>query len=82
MIAFNLKSKDGKNILGLGFSDQNIENLKQGKPIMKEVSSYVQGNIDQIFIMYGATEFAMMNDLKKIGAISENTQIHSDGFLR
>ena len=81
MIAFSMKSSDGKTILGLGITSKNIENLKEGKPILKEVDSYVDNKIDKIFMMYGETEFKIMGDLKKAGLLNKNTRIHSEGFI-
>ena len=81
MIAFTMKSKDGDNILGIGLTDKNIENLKEGKPILKEISSYVEGDLDKIIFLYGKTEFSLMSELKKAGILSNKTKVHSEGFL-
>jgi hypothetical protein len=80
MIAFDLEGKEGK-ILGLGFNELDLEALKQGKPLLKEVGKYKESPIDKVLIMYGKTDFSILNDLKKEGIVGPNTKIHSKGFL-
>ncbi|MDB4330453.1 hypothetical protein N9948_01895 [bacterium] len=78
MIAFTLDGKEGK-MLGLGITDANIEALKQGKPILKNISEYYSGPLDKVLIMYGKTEFAIVNDFKKNGI--KINKMHTEGFV-
>lgn len=60
----------------IGLSEKNIEELKEGQPILKDSSK------GKLVILYGKTEFAILNELKKKGFISEDTAKAYEGFLR
>lgn len=79
MIAFTLQVNEG-SILGLGITDENIENLKKGKPILKNIREYCPEALDKVLIMYGSTEFAIINEFKKQGI--EIKKLHTEGFVR
>jgi hypothetical protein len=60
----------------IGLSEKNIEKLKEGHPILKDSPK------GKLVILYGKTEFAILNELKKKGFISKETAKSYEGFLR
>lgn len=57
---------DGTKLILLGLEEMNIQRLKEGKPIHVEGEDIGFPGI-QIGIMYGETQQAMMDELKKSG---------------
>ncbi len=62
MIKGMMKTNEGKDIILLGISRENILRLKEGKPI--HVKGDELGVSQDIFIMYGDTEMEIYNELK------------------
>ena len=70
MIKF-LGDHEGTPLVGLGLSEENVNRLKQGMPILiktEEVEKLL-GVKAEIFIFYGQTEESMTDDLLKAGII-------------
>ena len=57
-----MKSKEGKDILLLGLSGENVKRLKEGKPIHINGSELGLGN--DVVVMYGETEAHLYKELK------------------
>ena len=61
MIKAKLTRPDGTGVLILGLSKGNIQQLKDGKPIMFDADVFgIQG---EVFIVYGETEMEICKDL-------------------
>ena len=56
--------KNGKQVVGLGLSEGNLGKLREGKPILVDLSEMIPGSTMEILIFYGATERAMYEELK------------------
>jgi hypothetical protein len=63
------KMTDGSLLLGL--SERNIELLRKGKPIVKDVEG-----LAKFVIVYGKTEGDIMAELKAHGLVHPNVQTH------
>lgn len=61
MVKFKTGPED-EPIMGMGLSELNIRKLKEGMPILVDDPTFFKG---KIVIMYGKTEQAIMEDLKK-----------------
>lgn len=72
MIKFRGES-EGKSLFGFGLSEANIQRLKDGDPIMVDLS--VMGGDGKVLIFYGKTEHEMAMTLKECGAIGPQTEI-------
>jgi len=70
MIKF-LGDHEGTPLVGLGLSEENVNRLKQGNPILIKTDEVEKllGVKAEIFIFYGQTEESMTADLKKTGLI-------------
>jgi hypothetical protein len=62
----------GKNLIGFGLSELNIDLLKKGKPISIDLKEL--GMSGKCLIFYGKTESDMEKDLKKF--MTDKTKIH------
>jgi len=75
MIKFKATQSNGREVLGLGLSAKNVEQLKLGRPI-----SVWGREIDipfDVMIFYGETEQTMADEFRKHGMIDpEKTVIH------
>lgn len=73
MIKFSA-TKDGKSFFGFGITDGNIEKLKEGKPIVIDMSSIGMGD-GQMMIFYGPTEQDIIEELQALELISNRTEV-------
>jgi hypothetical protein len=64
MIKARATSADGTPIFIVGLSDGNLGRLREGKPILFEMSQ-IGGGPGRMLIYWGATEEAMKADLEK-----------------
>lgn len=75
MIKFK-SEMNGKPLIGIGLSEENVQRLKDGKPILFDAK---QLGIDvSVTIFYGETEEKMVRDFQKHGLISVRTKINPD----
>jgi hypothetical protein len=78
MIKFKAASSSGREILGFGLTEQNIQQLKKGNPVF--VMGPEMGLPFDVTIIYGKDEQTMAADLRKAGLIDpEKTVIHDTG---
>jgi hypothetical protein len=71
-----LSQAEGRAIVGLGLSSENVRRLTEGKPIyLKLAEMKVTGPADEVeFLIYhGETEQALRDELKKAGLIGPDT---------
>lgn len=68
MIKFLVNGKNGGQLVGLGLSEGNIKNLKEGKPILIKLDELGIEGID-VLIHYGETEEAIVEDFRKQGLV-------------
>jgi len=67
MIKATMQTNEGKNIVLLGLSEENVKRLKENKPI--HVNGNELGLDHDVIIMYGQTEQHLYDELKPmIGA--------------
>jgi hypothetical protein len=71
MIKATMQTNEGKNIVLLGLSKENLERLKEGKPI--HINGSELGIANDILIMYGETEAHIYKELQPM--IGENTRV-------
>ena len=72
-------SKRGRDIVGFGLSEGNLERLRDGKPI--EIDMQTMGLSPMtVLIFYGETEEKMQESLKHL--IGPDTKVHIDPKLR
>jgi len=63
---------NGTPIYLMGLSEQNIQLLKEGKPILFDGSEIgISGNV---VIMYGETELHIQDELEKAGLLQRQAQ--------
>lgn len=62
MIKFTAKTADGRKLLGLGLSHENLKRLKANKPIRFKGEPLGLDGID-VLIFAGATEISMAKNL-------------------
>lgn len=62
MIKATMQSKEGKNILLLGLSEENVKRLKENKPI--HINGSEIGLSNDVIIMYGETEEHLYKELE------------------
>lgn len=72
MIKFKAKLDD-KPLYGFGLSFGNLRLLKEGKPIVFDFSE--MGGEGKIVIFVGETDQSMVDDLKNLGIVDENTEM-------
>jgi len=73
MIKAIMKNKDSDNILLLGISEENVNRLKEGKPI--HIKGDELGIDNDVLIVYGETEEDLYKDLRPY--IVPETRVHS-----
>lgn len=69
-------AKMSNNGLLLGLTEENVKRLKANEPIINNHTG------QDIYIMYGKTEFDIVNGLKKAGLINESTQKSFYGMVK
>jgi len=74
MIKFKGES-EGKEVLGMALSELNLKKLKEGMPILVNDPTFFDG---QILIMYGKTEKEIVEELKNVFDINDDTIIRED----
>lgn len=74
MIKFKGKVK-GKEVLGMALSELNVKKLKEGMPIFVNDPTFFDG---KILIMYGRTEKEIIEELKDVMTIDDETIIRED----
>lgn len=70
MVKFIGESKEGRMMLGLGLSRENIQRLLKGEPIhihREELDHISPMEIDEILIFAGETEEVIQEDFIKAG---------------
>jgi len=72
MIKATMRTKEGKDILLLGLSGENVRRLKDGKPIHINGSEMGLGN--DIVIMYGETEAHLYKELQPMVGAETDVQ--------
>lgn len=65
--------RDGKHLVGFGLSAGNLEMLREGKPILVDLSEMIPGCKMEVLIFYGVTEQAMYQEIKPM---LRNVPIH------
>ena len=65
MIRFGATLENGRRLIGLGISDENIARLRQGKPIFVAGSSVGVPEVE-IIICWGATEYELTEQLASL----------------
>ncbi|HDZ27071.1 hypothetical protein LCGC14_0500960 [marine sediment metagenome] len=70
-----IKAKINETTFLLGFSDENIKRMREGKPIKLNMAD-MDGPDINIFIVTGASELAIIDDLKSEGMINMFTKIN------
>ena len=73
MIKAVMQNNEGKNILLLGLSRDNLSRLKQGKPI--HINGSELGFDNDVIVVYGETEELIYQDLQPI--LKPETNIES-----
>lgn len=71
MIKATMQTEEGKNILLLGISAENVDRLKEGKPI--HITGEDLGLCNDVLLMYGDTEAQIYKELQPM--IGTNTSI-------
>lgn len=66
MLKLAITHADG-SLYALGLSDRNIELLRQGKPIVVDLAEL--GGQGRVMLFAGATEDAMLADLRAAGLV-------------
>jgi len=77
MIKFTANRPDGKILIGLGLSDENIKRLREGKPMLVNLADLGITLNAEIFIFTGKDEQSMKKDLSK--HIRPDTVVNKDG---
>lgn len=82
MIIARGSTSEGKDLLLLGLSNENLRGLVSGKPIKLNAETH-PGMPEglTIGIIYGQTEREMYNELRKIGFIGPETKVKEDPRL-
>ena len=73
MVKFTVLGANGRTLLGIGLSQENLDRLKQGQPIIftsEEISLPWKADI---LIMFGNTESDMKKELKPF--LGPDTQV-------
>lgn len=68
MIKFLVSGKDGRRLVGLGLTDENIERLRRNEPIVFDLASVlpgVPGTPVDVLIVHGETHEAIKHQLKE-----------------
>jgi hypothetical protein len=76
MVKFALTTPDGRPVLGLGLSAQNVKRLKAGQPIRIDGPASGLPFAGEILIFYGRTEHDMLEELSQ--HIGPDTQVTID----
>lgn len=77
MILFTATQANGRTLIGIGISAENVQRLKEGKPIHLHFEALDLPWHADLAIMYGETEQALADELKEF--IGPNTINHTDG---
>jgi len=64
MIKLGVKTNEGKPAVILGLSEKNLEHLREGKPILIDLTQF--GMEGQAVITYGETEEIITQELSKV----------------
>ena len=72
---------DGTSLVGLGLSEENIQRLKEGQPILIHGEEIGLPEI-KIAIMYGKTEQTLYEDLKKSGVTINHSVFSMKAFRK
>jgi hypothetical protein len=75
MIKFRATSANGRELVGFGLTEKNVEQLKKGNPVF--VMGVEMGLQFDVTIFYGKDEQTIAADMRKAGMIDpEKTVIH------
>ena len=67
----------GKTFLLIGLSAENITRLVDGQPIKFELPAPLDPT-SNVIIIAGTTEEAIVEDLRKVGLVTADTEYHPD----
>lgn len=76
MIKFTAGTQNGRTLIGIGISAENVARLKQGKPIHVSLEELNLPWKADVMLMYGDTEQVMAETLKEF--IGPQTVVHRD----
>lgn len=77
MLKFTTTAKDGRTVVGLGLSAENLRRLQAGQPITVDLREQLRiERGPHVMIFFGETEEAMRRDLAPY--ITSATIIHDD----
>lgn len=62
-------AKDGKHVIFIGLSDENVKNLDESKPIVQELADIGFDNL-KLVIIRGQTEQTILKDMVDAGLIT------------
>jgi hypothetical protein len=79
MIRARATSADGRPVIVLGLSDENVKRLTQGQPIRVTGESIGLSSVAAILVFHGGTEQGMEAMLREHGLIGKDTTIHREG---
>jgi hypothetical protein len=69
-------SRDGRPVVGLGLSRDNVERLTHDRPIIVDAADLGEPQWGQIVLFFGETEKDMQAELRKHGMIGPDTIVH------
>lgn len=79
MIRAKATGADGKHVIVLGLSAENVKRLTAGQPIRVTGASINAPEIASILIFAGGTEQGMEAVLREHGFVTDETIIHREG---
>lgn len=74
MIKFKATGKEGREVIGLGFSAGNLDRLLAGDPVLIRGEDW--NTPFDILIFAAATEQALTDELTKHGVVGPETVVH------
>lgn len=79
MIRANAVGRDGKQVLILGLTGENLDRLRAGQPVHVEAGSVHPDVQVGVILLAGETEHQMMNDMRAL--IGPQTRMRIDPRL-
>lgn len=76
MLRFSATTPTGRQIVGLGLEEGNLERLRAGKPIAVKLDELAPGLAADLVIFYGKDRHAMVDMMA--GSIGPDTKINPD----
>jgi hypothetical protein len=75
MIKFRAMQENGRELVGLGLSDNNLDKLRQGMPIAIGKGRNDIGLPFDILIFHGETEQDIVDKLRQEGLVDDSTTV-------